>query len=112
VPHRSGTSIAPVYDSESLRLAIASLRPFAIRLRSAPDGTFIWVITANDTVQLREITPGPTNDAQTIITSGLSEGERVVVDGQYKLRPNLKVEVTAPTQPQTTAPTPAVAKRE
>ena len=79
-------------------------------IQRGPDGTFIWVITANDTVQLREITPGPTNDAQTIITSGLSEGERVVVDGQYKLRPNLKVEVTAPAQ--ATAPTPAVAKRE
>ena len=34
------------------------------------------------------------NSAYRIITSGLSEGERVVVNGQYKLRPNAKVTVT------------------
>jgi multidrug efflux system membrane fusion protein len=81
-------------------------------VQRGPDGTFIWVVTANDTVQVRGIATGPATEAQTIITSGLSEGERVVVDGQYKLRPNLKVEVTAPALPQTPASTPAVAKHE
>jgi membrane fusion protein, multidrug efflux system len=80
-------------------------------IQRGPDGVFTWVIAANDTVQIRDVTPGPATDVQTIVTSGLSEGERVVVDGQYKLRPNLKVVVTADAQPQTTAPTPVVAKR-
>ena len=49
---------------------------------------------------------GPTTGDQTIITSGLVEGERIVVDGQYKLQQNSKVHVNAPAQPS------AVAKRE
>jgi multidrug efflux system membrane fusion protein len=81
-------------------------------IQRGPDGIFTWVITANDTVEVRDVTPGPATGVQTIVTSGLSEGERVVVDGQYKLRPNLKVEVTEAAQPQATAPTPAVLKPE
>jgi hypothetical protein len=38
-----------------------------------------------------------------MITSGLAEGERVVVNGQYKLRQNSKVTLTLPA--------PAVAKQ-
>ena len=65
-------------------------------IQRAPDGIFIWVITANDIVHIRKITAGPISDIQTIITSGVAEGERVVVDGQYKLQENSKVQVTTP----------------
>jgi membrane fusion protein, multidrug efflux system len=81
-------------------------------IQRGPDGIFAWVITANDTVQVRKIVSGPTTNVQTIITSGLAAGERVVVDGQYKLQQNSKVQVTVPAQAQTTVPTSAVAKRE
>jgi multidrug efflux system membrane fusion protein len=81
-------------------------------IQRGPDGIFTWVITANDTVQVRKITSGPTTNVQTIITSGLAEGERVVVDGQYKLQQNTKVQVTIPAQARTTDSTSAVAKRE
>jgi hypothetical protein len=65
-------------------------------IQRAPDGIFIWVITANDIVHIRKITAGPISDIQTIITSGVAEGEHVVVDGQYKLQENSKVQVTTP----------------
>jgi membrane fusion protein, multidrug efflux system len=55
-------------------------------------------------VQARPITAGPTTGDVTIITTGLSERERVVVNGQYKLRQKSKVTFTAP-------PIPAVAKQ-
>jgi hypothetical protein len=35
IDDRSGTSIAPVSDSDSLRLAIASLRPFCVQSQPA-----------------------------------------------------------------------------
>ena len=72
-------------------------------VQRGPDGIFTWVVGEDDVVQARPITSGPTTGDRTIITSGLAAGERVVVNGQYKLRQNAKVTVTAPT--------PAVAKQ-
>ena len=63
---------------------------------------------------MRKIVSGPTTGDQTIITSGLAEGERVVVDGQYKLQQDSRVQVidaaSAATLPDATAAQPAVAK--
>jgi len=54
------------------------------------------VIDDKDVAHPRPITSGPATGDTTIITSGLSQGDRVVVNGQYKLRPNSKVTVTMP----------------
>jgi membrane fusion protein, multidrug efflux system len=72
-------------------------------IQVGPDGKFAWVVAEGDVVQARPITPGPTTGDRTMITAGLSEGDRVVVSGQYKLRQNAKVTVTLPA--------PAVAKQ-
>ena len=57
---------------------------------------FTWVVGEDDVVQARSITSGPRTGDRTIITSGLAESERVVVNGQYKLRQNVRVTVTSP----------------
>ena len=49
-----------------------------------------------------------TTGDDTIITAGLSEGERVVINGQYKLQQNSKVMVNEAAAPAT----PAVTKRD
>jgi multidrug efflux system membrane fusion protein len=72
-------------------------------VQRGPDGIFTWVVGEDDVVQARPITSGPTTGDRTIITSGLAAGERVVVNGQYKLRQKAKVTVTQPA--------PAVAKQ-
>ena len=72
-------------------------------VQRGPDGIFTWVVGEDDVVQARPITSGPTTGDRTIITSGLAAGERVVVNGQYKLRQKAKVTVTQPP--------PAVAKQ-
>jgi multidrug efflux system membrane fusion protein len=78
----------------------------AAAVQRGPDGIYAWVVTAGDVVQVRPIQSGPTTGDDTIITSGLTEGDRVVVNGQYKLQQNSKVTVNA-------APaTPATAKRD
>jgi membrane fusion protein, multidrug efflux system len=74
-------------------------------IQRGPDGIFTWVVTAGNVAEMRQITSGPTSGDQTIIVSGLEEGERVVVDGQYKLRQNSPVAVNTPA-------TPAVAKQD
>jgi multidrug efflux system membrane fusion protein len=68
-------------------------------IQRGPDGIFTWVVTAGDVAEMRKITSGPTSGDQAIIMSGLEEGERVVVDGQYKLRQGSPVTVNAPAAP-------------
>ncbi len=65
-------------------------------VQRGPQGIFTWVVTPEDTVEVRTISSGPTTGDQTIVVRGLEQGERVVVDGQYKLRPSARVTVNAP----------------
>ena len=88
----------------SLEMRHDALTVPAAAIQRGPDGIFAWVVGEGDVVQARPITAGPTTGDVTIITAGLSEGERVVVNGQYKLRQKSKVTFTAP-------PIPAVAKQ-
>jgi multidrug efflux system membrane fusion protein len=79
----------------------------AAAVQRGPDGIYAWVVMPGDVVQARPIQSGPTTGDNTIISSGLSEGDRVVVNGQYKLQQNSKVtvnEATAPTTPATAKP--------
>jgi membrane fusion protein, multidrug efflux system len=88
----------------SLEVRHGALTIPSVAIQRGPDGIFAWVVGEGDVVQARPITAGPTTGTVTIVTTGLSEGERVVVNGQYKLRQNSKVTLTAP-------PAPAAAKQ-
>jgi membrane fusion protein, multidrug efflux system len=68
-------------------------------IQRGPDGIFSWVVNPQGVVDARPITVGPTTADQTIVTSGLAEGDRVVVNGQYKLRLGSHVTVNEPPQP-------------
>jgi len=65
-------------------------------LQRGPQGLFAWIVTANNTAEPRAIEVGPTTGDLTIIIKGLSEDERVVTDGQYKLQRGAAVTFTAP----------------
>ena len=56
-------------------------------------GPYVFVVKQDQTVENRQVQPGPRLGAETIITSGLQAGERVVTDGQLRLRPGAKVDV-------------------
>ncbi len=68
-------------------------------IQRGPDGIFTWVVKPDGAVEARPIKVGATTGDQTIVTSGLSDGERVVVNGQYKLRINSRVTVDQPSLP-------------
>jgi membrane fusion protein, multidrug efflux system len=87
----------------SLKVVRGALTIPSTAIQTGPDDKFAWVVAEGDVVQARPITPGPTTDGRTAITLGLTEGDRVVVSGQYKLRQNSKVTLTLPE--------PAVAKQ-
>jgi membrane fusion protein, multidrug efflux system len=83
----------------SLNVLRGALTVPSAAIQTGPDGKFVWVVAEGDVVQARPITSGPTTDDRTIITLGLTEGDRVVVSGQYKLRQKSRVTVTSPEAP-------------
>jgi membrane fusion protein, multidrug efflux system len=66
----------------------------AAAVQRGPQGLLAWVVGTNNTAEPRPIEVGPGTGDLTIVTKGLSEGDRVVIAGQYKLRPKSPV-VTA-----------------
>ena len=66
--------------------------PTAAIQRGAP-GTYVYVINADNTVSVRPIKVGPTDGPTAAVTSGLSAGEQVVVDGTDRLRDGARVTV-------------------
>jgi membrane fusion protein, multidrug efflux system len=71
--------------------------------RGAP-GAYVYVINADNTVSVHPVRTGPIDGDITAINSGLSAGDRVVIDGTDRLRDGLKV-IIAPDQ--TAAPSSA-----
>lgn len=65
-------------------------------IQRGPQGAFVYVVKADQTAVLRPITLGIVQEGTASITSGLSAGELVVVDGADRLRDGSKVEVSAP----------------
>src|SRR5262249_56817768 len=61
-------------------------------VQRGPQGTYAYVIKPDSTVEMRPIGVAQLRDGTALIDSGLSAGERVVVDGQYKLRPGARVD--------------------
>jgi len=64
-------------------------------VQRGPQGTFAYVIGADSTAVVRPIQVEATQGDTTIIASGLSAGEQVVVEGQAQLRPGARVAAKA-----------------
>ena len=65
-------------------------------VQRGPDGAFAFVIKSDLSVEMRPVTVGRIEQGEALIESGLQAGERVVVDGQYKLQPGSKVKIPDP----------------
>ncbi len=67
-------------------------------VQEGPDGHFAYVIKPDDTVERRAVEVASVQDGIAVINKGLKPGERVVVDGQYRLTPGARVKIL-PTRP-------------
>jgi multidrug efflux system membrane fusion protein len=63
-------------------------------VQRGPQGTYAFVIKPDQTVEMRPVKIAQTENNQTVVDDGLKPGEQVVVDGQYKLQPGARVELT------------------
>ena len=66
--------------------------PTAAIQRGAP-GAYVYVVNADNTVSVRPIGIGPIDGSMAAVTSGLSAGERVVIDGTDRLRDGVRVTI-------------------
>ena len=57
-------------------------------------GYYALVVDAQHKVEQRRIATGPNLDTDVVVTSGLSEGDKVIVDGIQKVRPGQVVKET------------------
>jgi multidrug efflux system membrane fusion protein len=68
-------------------------------VQAGAQGSYVYVVTSNQTAELRPVDVGRTNHNETIIAKGLAAGETVVTDGHLRLVPGSHVAVKAePTQ--------------
>jgi len=61
-------------------------------VQRGPQDFYAWVIGPDHTAAQRPIDATPIGPEVAIVTRGLNEGERVVVNGQYRLQPGSRVD--------------------
>jgi multidrug efflux system membrane fusion protein len=68
-------------------------------VQDGPDGHYAYVIKPDNTVERRAVEIASIQDGIAVVTKGLTPGERVVVDGQYRLTNGARVNPQAPSTP-------------
>lgn len=62
-----------------------------------PDGEYVYIVKPDSTVAMQTVKSGvEVGDSQVQITEGLKGGERVVSEGQFRLKPGAKVTALKP----------------
>jgi len=88
----------------NVRLLVDTLRGQVIvpsvAIQRGSQGTYVYVIKPDNTVELRLVETGISEGNFTAVTRGLKAGEKVVTDGADKLQPGSKVNI----RPETAVP--------
>ena len=75
----------------------------ASALQRGPDGSYTYLVDANNVVQMRPVQVALTQGSMVVIAKGLQAGDRVVTDGQEKLQAGMRVAPQAPARHSNTA---------
>lgn len=70
----------------------------AAAVQRGPQGSFAYLVDANNTVQMRPLQIALTQGSTVVLASGLQAGDKVVTDGQEKLQVGSRVAPQAPQQ--------------
>jgi multidrug efflux system membrane fusion protein len=60
-------------------------------VQRGPSGLYVYVVNRDNTVTMRPLDVVQTQDGKAVIDHGLSAGERVVVEGQFKIKPGARI---------------------
>ncbi|SDR65230.1 efflux RND transporter periplasmic adaptor subunit [Opitutus sp. GAS368] len=81
----------------NLRLRVAEQQAVLVvptaAVKAGADGDYVYTIGADNTAALKIVKVAHTEAGLALVASGLTEGERVVVDGQYLLQPKVRVQI-------------------
>jgi multidrug efflux system membrane fusion protein len=72
------------------RAGAVTIPPTAVQ--RGPRGLYAWIVKPDNTAEQRPIETLPIDNDITIVTKGLTVGEQVVVNGQYRLQAGTRVE--------------------
>ena len=83
-------------QSVNIRLQLGNEETLSIpdaAVQFGSQGTYVYVIDAEDTASVRPLMLGASSDGRVEVLEGLEEGERVVLEGIDRLRDGARVEV-------------------
>jgi membrane fusion protein (multidrug efflux system) len=95
-------------DGQTLRVIIEGEKvPSAVAVPQAAiaqdqSGAFLFVVNDKNVVEQKRVRTGVSRDGMIAITSGLQAGERVIVQGQQRVRPGMTVNPSAAPPPAST----------
>ncbi len=62
-----------------------------VALQRGPQGLYVWIVKPDNTAEQRPVDAITVDNDVAIVTKGANAGERVVVNGQYRLQPGSRV---------------------
>lgn len=68
-------------------------------VQRGPNGLYAFVVGDGDKVEMRDLKIGNSGNGQSVVLEGLSPGQRIVVSGQYRLKPGSLVAPSEATFP-------------
>ena len=81
-------------------------------VQRGPSELYVYVVRPDSTAERRRVVVGPVQDGVAVIEQGLNVGDEVVLDGQFKLKPGMKVAVSSPPAGQNPSAPQRTAERE
>jgi len=81
----------------STRKGVATVPQQTVQV--GPNGSYAYVIKPDNTVERRAVEVASMQDGVAVISKGLTVGENIVVDGQYRLTEGVRVNPTAAAAP-------------
>lgn len=108
-PNPNNVLLPGMYVSARLTQSVipnAALIPQSAVMRTPKGDTQVYIVDENNKIQVRPVTINGTYDGQWVVTDGLSSGDKLVVIGGSKVKPEQEV-VVKPLENANGAPVPA-----
>jgi membrane fusion protein, multidrug efflux system len=68
-------------------------------VQSGPDGSYAFAVRPDNTVEMRSLRITSSHQGHSLVASGLAAADRIVVDGQYRLRTGARIVEAAKAPP-------------
>ncbi len=101
----------------NVRLAVRTVKGGivvpATGVQQGPDGEYAWVVQGDSTARMQPVaTAGTVDGGGVLVASGLAAGDRVITEGQFRLKTGIKVAPMAPGEVAAPKPVPSDGKKQ